>query len=104
MDSRFIHTTKTRLPKRKRVVKIHGAFEDKGKYFYCWNCGVICDVDRNAGAEGYGGVATAFTESYTKTVEDDYHMTGEGSVTHTYIPYEVAISRGCWFCGATNIY
>ena len=56
-QSRYIKTVRTRLPREKRTIRIHGAFEDSGKYQRCWNCGFIVDMTR-LGGSGHGGDST----------------------------------------------
>ena len=38
---------KRKLTKRSRTIPVYGEGADKGKYFRCWNCGWICNVDRD---------------------------------------------------------
>jgi len=40
------HTRKTR--KESRTIPVIGDGDDAGKYYRCWNCGFICDADRDA--------------------------------------------------------
>jgi hypothetical protein len=46
---------KTRLPKQRRTIPLKSSDRasgreviDAGRYFRCWNCGFICDVERDA--------------------------------------------------------
>ena len=39
---------KRSLRKESRTLPIFGKGEDEGKYYHCWNCGFVCDVDRDA--------------------------------------------------------
>jgi hypothetical protein len=126
-QSRYIRTVRTKLPKRKRVVKLHGAFEDDNRWFYCWNCGFINNVDRNANFEGYGNEGIDFIPE-NPTPQEEYHdlgmmpdntlnmeLVGEiGTVLKTghdgtpvityYTPRRVNNTKGCSLCGATNIF
>jgi hypothetical protein len=127
LDSRYIRIYKTPLFKKKKVRKIHGAFEENGMWFYCWNCGFINKVDRNANADGYntpisfadeGGPFDSryddrslnvcyFDSFYTLgTIIKEYNQTvaaGEsGPVYRT--QFKSNIVKGCSLCGATNIY
>lgn len=131
-QSRFIRTVRTPIEKRKRVRKIYGAFEDNNKWFYCWNCGAINNVDRNACADGYGATGIDFpttqnSESQFRPQEQYVDLGRETSQTLNiefpsdigtsiklgpdgqpietyYTERTVVISKGCWFCGVTNIY
>jgi hypothetical protein len=130
VDSRYVRILKTPLEKRKRVVKLHGAFEDQGKYFVCWVCGSINSVDRNVGYTGYGADPIDFNEAPNPPAAD-YNLPGHVSedhmgleeilpvlrqytvtelgpddspVTTYYTPRTTNVSKGCWFCGTTNIF
>jgi hypothetical protein len=131
-QSRFIRTVRTPLEKRKRVRKMYGAFEDNNLWFYCWHCGAINNVDRNAASDGYGNQGIDFityqdTDSVFRPQEQyvdlgrpalntlNIEFFGEvGSIMLMgpdglalpiyYTERRVEISKGCWFCGVTNIY
>ena len=51
--SRLQHTyRRRRTPKRSRTIELPGHRDygdgiDDGKYYRCWNCGFICDVDQD---------------------------------------------------------
>jgi hypothetical protein len=65
-DSRYIKYTKVSLPKEKRTVKYWGAESPGGGWlagpdqsnilFKCWNCGFICNTDRDQLGDGVGYV------------------------------------------------
>lgn len=55
--SRYIKTVRSRLPREKRTIRIHGSFEDSGRYQRCWNCGFVVDMTR-IGGSGNGGATT----------------------------------------------
>ena len=131
-QSRFIRTVRTPLEKRKKVVKIYGAFEDNGEWFYCWHCGAINNVDRNANSDGYGeqrstslllSVLIVFSihKKLIRTLGDSqtirlivssirtlgfvFRLGPDGQPMRTCLLTSVKIiSKGCWFCGVTNIY
>ena len=37
-----------RLRKQSRRLPVKGKGDDKNRYFRCWNCGFICDAERDA--------------------------------------------------------
>lgn len=37
-----------KLRKDSRTLPVKGYGDDEGKYFRCWNCGFVCDNDRDA--------------------------------------------------------
>jgi hypothetical protein len=43
-----------RLPKRKRTIPLPGDLEDSGRYYRCWYCGFINNVQRNQVGDGDG--------------------------------------------------
>lgn len=127
-DSRYIHIHQKRLPTRKKVVMLQGAFEDDGKYFKCWNCGSINSIDRNVGFDGNGisvkditiasskDTLAQFNELLTDNQKITIGFSGfeelvmlrnglDGEAITTYYTERSAESvKGCWFCGSTNIY
>ena len=52
--SKYIQIKQSRVPTRKRSRKVFGSGEDDGKWFRCWNCGFINNIDRNAVGDGSG--------------------------------------------------
>ena len=38
--------------KQSRTLPVKGRGEDEGKYFRCWNCGFVCDKDRDKLGDG----------------------------------------------------
>lgn len=127
-DSRYIHIHQKRLPTRKKVVTLHGAFEDDGKYFKCWNCGTINNIERNVGFDGNGIVVKdktivssvdtllQFNAILTNNQKITMGFSGFGelvmlengpdgeAITTYYTARKAESVKGCFFCGATNIY
>lgn len=62
---------KRRIPSRSRTLPIYGDpikgnGLDAGKYYRCWNCGFVCNVDRDALGDAQsrsGVVVTDFVET-----------------------------------------
>jgi hypothetical protein len=48
---------RTKLPKRSRSRPIKWRGEASGRFYRCWNCGFVCDKDRDSlgGADSAGG-------------------------------------------------
>ena len=63
------------LPKRSRTIPLFGTGDDAGKYYRCWNCGFICNAERDTLGDGnsYGG------DNHT-----DFANLCGGPVTHNY--------------------
>lgn len=67
-DSRFIRYSRTSLPKEKRTIPFWGAessgggwapgSDQSGILFKCWNCGFICNANRDETGDGVGYVVT----------------------------------------------
>lgn len=108
-----------RLPKDSKTIplkgnSIRGDGKDHGKYYRCWHCGFICDVDRDelGGPDSRHGVtATEYTQvdQYGNTA---YHCVGAHGDTQTVCEanggtwsstrYEPVVGSGCPFCGTKN--
>ena len=63
-ESRTKHFDKRRLPRQKRTISVFGAvsYDQSGravkdqsdKLFRCWNCGFLCNTDRDKLGDGVG--------------------------------------------------
>lgn len=87
-SSRYAHYIQRRLRRDKRTLSLYGEKDDGGKYYRCWNCGFICNIERDQLAQGnydHGGVVTA---AFTDT-----------DLTTSYKP---VVTGGCAFCGCRN--
>jgi len=118
-DSRYIKTTKTRVPKFKRVRPVFGSFEDSDLYYKCWNCGFTCKKDRDAIGTGSGVSTTGFVDipfgvdnpSSIQLILDSLHqersmlleygMDGETPVVYM-TSNRSNVTTGCPFCGCMN--
>lgn len=110
----------TKPTKRSRTLPIHGEAEDADKYFRCWNCGFICDVDRDSlgDSESLGGPVY---ENYSAdpVIDSEFgkelHISGELEHFHYIIGLEAdgsevapqvylrpVAKRGCPLCGTLN--
>ncbi len=93
---------------------IRGDGRDHGKYYRCWNCGFVCDVERDelGGPDSRHGVtATEYTQvdQYGNT---SYHCVGAHGDTQTVCEanggawsstrYKPVVGSGCSFCGTKN--
>lgn len=57
-ENRYGNHFTQRLPRRKRTISLPGDLEDNGKFFKCWNCGFVCNADRNRTGDGDGKTQT----------------------------------------------
>jgi hypothetical protein len=122
MNSRYIRTHRSPLPKKVRSKEVFGSFEDSGKYIRCWNCGFLVDTTRNISGRGSGKQYEDFSPSETEVNSsgdadkitltiDTISMEGvilengaDGNpITDYYTPRKVVVYGGCPFCGTKNL-
>ena len=116
---RYTAQMQRKLPKESKTLPIYGHpdrgdGEDEGKYFRCWHCRFVCNVDRDelGGPDSRNGVtATEYTQvdQYGNTA---YHCVGAHGDTQTVCEarggtwsstrYEPVVNSGCPFCGTLN--
>ncbi len=72
---------RSRLPREKRSIPVSGDLEDDGRYFKCWNCGFVCDSQRDITGDGSGVTTTTYVD------------------TDGVIKYMPDVVSGCPFCG-----
>lgn len=114
--------TKVQHDARTRPLK-PARWEDEGRYFRCWNCGFVCDSQRDSlgGAEDRAGTNTEFAQT---TLPDnrwiDYFGTQvpailrcrgntvlmklgpDGVATQPMLSYSPTVEKYCPFCGSPN--
>lgn len=117
--------TSRRLPRRSRTYPLHGNNvrgdgEDSGKWFRCWNCGFICNKDRDSIGDINSRSADGQIEYYTPSY-GSVDMSGECNAIMVLNGNEVALEQGadgnpkgirhnlrsdvysgCPFCGSLN--
>ena len=122
----YTRAHKRKLAKRSRTLPVYGEGADEGKYFRCWNCGFICNVDRDelgdsessAGDEHTDFHDTHHCSTYDAPDAASRYATLGGDTGHYQVAqniitpdgeaelirheYTSDISRGCPFCGTTN--
>ncbi len=107
-----------RLPKRKITIPLPGDLEDSGRYYRCWNCGFINDIQRNRVGDGDGTTqldapeiatgAWGTDDPLSKTIVLDDMFTilengkdGNPITTYRHNNYPQIIG-GCSLCGSKN--
>lgn len=115
------------LRKESRTLPIHGTGDDEGRYFHCWNCGFVCDSQRDELGDSESEAGDDHTDFNNPIVPDPtvdtvgmnpakqatlggdighYHVAMEiGADSEPKKPYRIYtsdVSRGCPFCGSTN--
>lgn len=81
-----------RLPKQKRTLPIYGEREDTGKWYHCWNCGFVCNIDRDRLATVSVGSGSGVVVKETTIYIDDVAV----------IVKYPDVTGGCPFCGSFN--
>lgn len=103
----------TRIRKEKRSIPVPGQGTDEGRYFKCWNCGFVCDIQKNALDTGRAGnshtPATLTPGRYVGDAASVKFRVGRpiilreldsiGNQKAIYIQRSVTVSSGCPFCG-----
>lgn len=107
-----------RLPKRKRTIPLKGDLEDSGRYYRCWRCGFINNIERNKVGDGngttqldspdiaMGGFGTGDPLSVHIILDDMFTILENGSdgnpiTTYRHNNYSQIIG-GCSLCGSKN--
>ena len=110
-------------PKRSRTLPIYGKGDDEGRYFHCWNCGFVCDSQRDELGDSDSSADVGYTDYNGVANEDPYTVNAGrviclgGDIGHYHVAMRVGpddepktirhnlksdISKGCPFCGTTN--
>jgi len=73
----YTRPSKRRLPKRSRTRPVYGKGDDKGRYFRCWNCGFICDKERDELGDADSDAGDNHTDYHNITPIDPYTSKSE---------------------------
>ncbi len=114
---------KRKLRKESRTLPIFGKGDDAGRYFHCWNCRFVCDVERDALGDSDSSSGVNHTDGLKPVGDfapngraDNYACLG-GDIGHYHVAarigadddpksvdrvYASDISFGCPNCGTTN--
>jgi hypothetical protein len=119
-QGRYTRYFKTRLPKRKKTIRVPGSFEDKNKYLRCWNCGFIVNTERDLGSsdrdgnycEDFAVEGQAVSGNGVDPILGMETLDGVGIVlengadgdpiTDYYTPRVPKVSHGCPLCGVAS--
>lgn len=122
-ESRYTSYSRKRLPREKKTTLLHGAWEDNGKFYNCWNCGFTVNSEVALTGGDYSGdglVYEDFSEDNldvvmsgdalaSVSVVDDigYEYVGmelalDGNPKQIKHTFDVTVSGGCPFCGSLN--
>lgn len=118
--NRFQHVNRSKkVRKDSRTIPVpghrdYGDGEDNGKWYRCWHCGFLCNVDRDelGGPQDenqVSAIAYTQTDQYGNTA---YHCVGAAGADQTACEaaggiwsstrYKPVVESGCPFCGTLN--
>ena len=69
-QSKYTVIKQTRVPRKKRTIKVYGSGDDDGKWYRCWHCGFINNIDRNIVGDGEGLAYQITIDGVTYPVAD----------------------------------
>lgn len=109
----------TRTPRKKRAMPLYGEGDDAGKYYRCWNCGFINNIDVATVGEGKGNSNAVLeydgltpgsygTGDCVNLTLDNLHSIAlmrsdsSGNPIQPDAPRYTVITGGCRFCGCMN--
>ena len=118
----YTRAHKRSLKKRSRTLPIYGKGADAGKYFHCWNCGFVCDKDRDELGDSSSKGGDGHLDALDLIVNvpggnTANHAVLGGSIGHYHVAalvgpdsipvlvehtFKSDVSRGCPHCGSTN--
>lgn len=111
-----------KLPKESRTIPLDGSNErgnglDYHRFYRCWHCGFICDIDRDTlgGSKSLSGVGYEAASSEADPYNNNVGVLGgpdetvvslaldsAGNPKEVYHTFKPVISGGCPLCGTTN--
>lgn len=121
MGKTYRRSHKIPAPHRSRTRPVRGRGRDADRYFKCWYCGFVCDVERDELGGSESGSGVAHTDALELSGESDgiplsialggdighYHVaieleSDQDTPKTTYHNFISDISSGCPFCGSKN--
>ena len=84
-QAQYIKYDRRRLESKKRTIAVFGTDDHSNRFFKCWNCGFICDSQRDKTGDGVGYSVVQVTDPYTGDLN-----------------YSQQVSSGCPQCGSRN--
>lgn len=119
VGNRHIPFSGKQLPRKKRAIQLRGTDGDAGKYYRCWNCEFINNVDVAQVGDGrgnssmvleYDGLAPGSfgTGDCVNLTLDNPHSIAlmksdfSGNPIPPVAPRYVVVTGGCRFCGCKN--
>lgn len=112
--SKYISYHRGKTPRKNKAKVMQGSFEDRSKYYKCWNCGFIFDIDQVSIGGDKAGNYSAPPESpvyndggklYMETLSNlggVCRTDSTGVVNQPVVLGYHKVSSGCPACGYTN--
>ena len=121
-QSRYGKYRQKKTPEHRRSRFLPASFEDRNKYFRCWNCGFINNSDKISSSDRDGNeYLDPIRVSQNSVLSGDDMLTiasldsvfdqigvamvtaSDGTNANVYSPSKVETPRGCTFCGCANL-
>lgn len=121
-QSRYGKYKQVKTPEHHRSVFIPASFEDRNKYFRCWNCGFIVNADRVSVSDKNGNeyidpvkvsqtsvlsgdemLTVASLDSIFDQIGVAMKLAADGTNAKVYSVVFTDAPRGCPLCGCTNL-
>jgi hypothetical protein len=109
--SKYNKISQKQVGRRKRSIQLQGSGEDDGKWYRCWYCGFINNIERNAVGDGEG--LSYSIEANQNDIFDNINryligLSGSIVLMNNKLPFSerhnvlsTAVA-GCSFCGSLN--
>lgn len=119
-NNRYSKYSYASIPRRKRALPIYGEGDDAGKYYRCWKCGFINNIDRAQVADTMtGGDSVEVSEhdvlspggtgmgdaSFITLIDQSVslmRLDSDGNIVPPYAPGSNKVTGGCALCGCMN--
>jgi hypothetical protein len=101
--SKYIQYKRTKSPRNPRAKRVDGCFEDRGRFYHCWRCGFIFDVETTS--MGAGSASPAGDPTGNLNIDDRialYGIVRLDSAGDPVVPVVMpshTVSSGCPLCG-----
>ena len=117
-QSKYGQYRRRRLPRHRRSRVQEGAFEDRDRWYKCWNCGFEFDLDRVGGNPEIDGTYRTDAIIYSDFPDAAQAIAEIRTMTNTFVLMELDgggnpkpilsvfkhnASAGCPFCGTQNL-
>jgi len=117
--SRYGKYSSRSLPKQKKRLEQAAKGTDRGRYFYCWNCGAINDSQRQT-EHAHAKLGTETVVELGEPITGDSNsihlcadsigfnyqvipeVAPDGNPRNPHGGFQTNVTSGCWFCGCST--